>query len=377
MQVGAAVSRQYHLVRASMGLAAQAAIAAGIAWFIAYRVFHHAQPFFAPISAVVVLASSIGQRLRRAVEVVLGNAFGILFGEVLVTIIGRGAWQVAVAVLLAILAAVMLGGGPALIGQAASTAIFVVTFAPGTQQYFLSRFVDAVIGGTVGVAVMALLLPLNPLTVVSRAVEPILERLAAELSSTAMAIEQRDEAEAERALTELRTVERQLWGLTDAITASKEISVFAPLRWGKRGILQQYLDAHDHIARSVRNTRVLVRRSATAIDDDEPLPETLTGALHALAESVDRLSRELARGAEPVNARVAAVRAVHFAAAAYEGGLGFSGGAIVAQVRSIANDLLRASGVDAEQTSRLVRKAVGRAAAGIPPPKLGVPRPDG
>jgi uncharacterized membrane protein YgaE (UPF0421/DUF939 family) len=62
--------------------------------------------------------------------------------------------------------------------QVASSATLVATLTPLGGDYVFSRFIDAIVGGTVGVAVMALLLPLNPLTVVQRAARPVLEALA-------------------------------------------------------------------------------------------------------------------------------------------------------------------------------------------------------
>jgi len=370
MQLGPLLDKRVHRARASLGIALQAAIAAGLAWFIAFRLLHHPIPFFAPISAVIVLAVSVGQRLRRAIEVVLGNAFGILLGEALIEVIGRGAWQVGVAVLIAVLGAIMIGGGAALVGQAASSSVLVVTFAPATDAYFFSRFIDALVGGTVGLAVMALLLPLNPLTVVSRAAGPILDALAKGLSDTASAMAARDSAAAQSALAELRDAEAHLRGLDDAITSGKEISTFAPLRWGRRGALTQYVDSYNHIARALRNSRVLARRAVTAIGDAEPLPPSLAAAVHSLADAVSWLRRDLAAGEEPLAPREAALRAVHSAGEAYLSGVGFSGSVIVAQVRSAASDLLRAAGVENEEVGRQVRKAVGKASAVPPPPRI-------
>lgn len=355
MQVRPAVSRRYKRVRASLELALQAAVAAGIAWFIAHQLLHHVQPFFAPISAVIVLAVSVGQRMRRAIELVLGNAFGILFGEVLVAYIGRGAWQVSLAVFVAILAAIMFGGSSALVGQAASSAVLVVTFVT-TRDYFFSRFIDALVGGGVGLAVMALLLPLNPLTMVSRAAGPILNAITTGLSATAAAITDRDAAEAQRALAALRDAESKLRALNDAIVAGKEISVFAPIRWGKRGALLQYIDAYNHIARTLRNSRVLTRRTVIAIQDGEPLPDALAVAVQSLADGASQLHRDLAAGDEPAATREDAIKGVRAASEAYGIGLGFSGSVIAAQVRSIASDLLRATGVEHEEATRQIRK---------------------
>ena len=55
-------------------------------------------------------------------------------------------------------------------------------------------------------------------------------------------------------------------------------------------------------------------------------------------------------------------RAAAEAMRGYDDGVGFSGGVIVAQVRSTVSDLLRATGVESSEAVRLVRKAVGRRA---------------
>ncbi len=367
VEVKATLDRRVAAVRASAGLALQAAIAAGLAWFIAHAVLGHVQPYFAPISAVATLAVSVGQRMRRAIEIVLGNACGILLGEVLVLVIGRGTWQVSLVVFLAVMLAVFAGGSPALVMQSAAAGILVVAIIPFTDNYLFSRFVDAIVGGGVGLAVMALLLPLNPLTVVSRAAGPLLDDVALGLATTASALADRDSDRAQHALENMRAAERHFAALKDAITAGREISMFAPLRWGKRGALSQYIDGYDHVGRVMRNSRVLVRRCITAIRDQEPIPPALVSGIHCLAEATSCLRREYAEEKPPEACQTAAVRAVRSASEAYLAGIGFSGSVVVAQIRSAATDLLRASGMEQRDADRAVRKAVGKAAA-VPPP---------
>lgn len=369
VEVKATLERRVHAVRTSAGLALQAAIAAGVAWFIAHNLLHHPQPYFAPISAVATLAVSVGQRMRRAIEIVLGNAFGILLGELLVLIIGRGTWQVSLVVFLAIVLAIFAGGSPSLVMQSASAAVLVVSIIPLNDNYLFSRFVDAIVGGGVGLAVMALLLPLNPLTVVARAAGPLMDDLAAGIAETATAMADRDADKAQTALEKLREAERHFAALNDAIIAGREISLLAPLRWGKRGALGQYVDGYDHLGRAMRNARVLIRRCVTAIRDQEPVPPSLVSAVHSLADATSWLRREYAEEKPPDASRSAALRSVRSASEAYLAGLGFSGSVIVAQIRSTATDLLRASGMEQRDADRGVRKAVGKAAAVPPPPK--------
>ena len=44
----------------------QVCVAAGLAWLIATQVFGHTQPFFAPVTVVLVLGPAIERRGRRA-----------------------------------------------------------------------------------------------------------------------------------------------------------------------------------------------------------------------------------------------------------------------------------------------------------------------
>src|SRR5204863_181120 len=84
-----------------------------------------------------------------------------------------GPWQIGAGVTAAVVASVFLGGSPILIGQAAASAVLVATLAPPKNGIYYTRFLDALIGGVVGIMVMALLLPLNPLTHIRRAAGPV------------------------------------------------------------------------------------------------------------------------------------------------------------------------------------------------------------
>jgi len=79
---------------------AQCAGAASLAWLVATEVVGHARPFFAPISAIIALGVGVGGRGRRAVEVALGVALGILVGDLLIALIGTGTAQIALVVVL-------------------------------------------------------------------------------------------------------------------------------------------------------------------------------------------------------------------------------------------------------------------------------------
>ena len=110
--------------------------------------FGHPKPFFAPIVAVICLGTSYGQRLRRVAEVTIGVAIGVFLADLLLLLIGTGAWQVSVLVALAMTITLLLNAGTLFVTQAAVQGIVVVTFA-AAPGYALTRWLDALIGGAV------------------------------------------------------------------------------------------------------------------------------------------------------------------------------------------------------------------------------------
>src|SRR5215467_9034807 len=98
---------------------AQAGVAAGVSWLVAVHVAHHQSPSFAPAAAVISLGVTNGQRLRRGIELICGVTIGIGIGDLLISAIGTGPWQIALIVALAMSAATMIHGGQVLTMQSA------------------------------------------------------------------------------------------------------------------------------------------------------------------------------------------------------------------------------------------------------------------
>ncbi|WP_242623897.1 FUSC family protein [Micromonospora kangleipakensis] len=348
-----------HRVRMALGLAVQAGLAAALAWIISHQFLGNPQPVFAPISAVGTLAASVGQRLRRTVELIIGVAVGVALGDFLIYLLGAGGWQLGLVVTAAILLTIFFGASVAVVIQAAATAVLIVTLSPSTQNLEIPRFVDAFIGGGIALVVTAILLPLNPLRVINRAARPALDLLAGQLDVTAEALRNRDRQSVQRALDRLRENKDELATFTEAIEGAKETATLSPVRWHRRDELTHYAEAADPIDRAMRNSGTLIRRSVTMIEDEEPIPEPMPDAVAHLAESVRMLRHEFAVGEEPEKARECSLRAVSEAGRAYTQGVGFSGSVVIAQVRTTASDLMVASGIEQDEANRLVRQSFG------------------
>ena len=323
----------------------QCAVAAGLAWFVAQDVVGHARPFFAPIAAVISLGLSLSSRLRRVVELVLGVSLGVLVGDLLIAVIGSGAWQITLVVALAMTIAVFADGATLLVGQAGSSAVLVATLLPPGDAGGLDRCVDALIGGIIGVAVAAVL-PTDPVAPARRASRALLDELAGVLLGTAGALRERDASAAAAALERARASQPLIDELRTALRGGREITTVAPLYRRRRGVLGEFSDLAERADYAMRNTRVLVRRTYQALCDDEPAAPELADALSELASAVDALTAELGREGDRERARGPILDVVrHAVALSGDWAPGPSEQVMVAQLRSIALDLLQATGL--------------------------------
>ena len=154
-------------------------------------------PFFAPVAAVLTLGLSANERLRRAIEITLGVALGIAVADALVLWLGTGTVSIAVVVFGAMVAVRLLGGGPLAISQAAISAVLVATIQPPVDGLTFERALDALVGGVTGLVVASVVFPLDPPTVVRRAIEPVFEVLSETLAGVGEALRHHDRERAE------------------------------------------------------------------------------------------------------------------------------------------------------------------------------------
>jgi uncharacterized membrane protein YgaE (UPF0421/DUF939 family) len=87
----------------------QAAVAAGVAWYIAHDLLGHPQPFFAPVSAAVSLGASGIMRGQRALQLITGVALGIVIGIGVQAVAGVGPVALGVAVFASMCLAAVIG----------------------------------------------------------------------------------------------------------------------------------------------------------------------------------------------------------------------------------------------------------------------------
>jgi uncharacterized membrane protein YgaE (UPF0421/DUF939 family) len=328
----------------------QSAVGGAAAWALGVRLLHHQGPFFASVAAIVCLSTSYVNRLRRVVEVSIGVALGVGLGDLLVGVIGRGAPQLGLTVLIAMTAALLLDGGAMLVNQAALQAVFVVALPPPTGGY-VGRWLDAALGGLVAL-VVAFAAPADPRPGLRRASAEVLTTVAEALREAAGAARSGDAEAAYEALELARSTDRPLENWRGALQAAQDITLLTPLRRSGKREAAAHEQAIGAVDRMIRNIRVGLRRMVAVVEasdgrglpDDDPLVvglDRLAGALFTIPGALRDPDGEGAR-----RTRVALERVAELLEPSAVDGQGLSATVVLAQLRSAVIDLFGVVGVE-------------------------------
>lgn len=341
----------------------QCATAAGFSWFVAHDLVGHPRPFFAPAAAIVSVGVAFGSRLRRSIELVVGVSVGIGVGDVFIARVGSGPWQISVVIALAMATAVLLDSGPIIVMQAAGSASLVATLLPPGGGAGTSRVIDAMVGGMVGVTVVALI-PGHPLYRVRLQAANMLGVVARALQECADGLLEQDPNRIRDALADVRGIQGRMDALRTTLVGSREISRISPMHWNTRARLKQLADGADPLDNAIRNVRVLLRRSLTLVRDDEVLNPGLIAEVGKLAVAVDVLRAMLLADPGEQPDRAAAARLLRGVAKGampeLVDGAGLSSHVVFAQIRSTVVDLMQFAGVGRHDAMAVLPPTVER-----------------
>ncbi|MGB5951456.1 MAG: FUSC family protein [Ornithinimicrobium sp.] len=342
-----AFARPAHRLINRLPLILQAAGGAALAWFIAADVLNHTLPFFAPVTAMVCLGLTYGNRVRRVVELTVGVAIGVAVGDLFVHFAGVGLWQIAAVCVVAMSLAVLAGAGQLLMLQAGTQGVIVATLIGSDGQAF-SRWIDAVVGGLVALVITVAAPSGSPMRKPTAQAAAVVSHLASALGACAMGLQERDLERVRSALDAARDLQPEMEDLEEAASEGVAVAKLAPLRRRHRPavhIVDQLLFPLDL---AIRNVRVLVRRAEVALTDDEQVPERYIDLVDELAMAAQHISDELSEGRAGQEAREDLVNLARRSTWSSRGA-GLSAEVMRAQVRSIVVDLLRLTGLSAKE----------------------------
>lgn len=276
-------SRTSRLWRSKLPIV-QCALAAAIAWFIANDVVGHVSPFFAPIAAVISLGLSLNQRLRRSLELVGGVTVGIGVGDLLISAIGTGPWQLGLVVAIAMAVAVLADRGPLVPMQAASSAVLVATLLPPGSTGGWTRMLDALIGGLVGVLIAALI-PNNPAGRPRKDAAKVLDTMRRVVASVAAGLTDGDRSNLDWALETARATQPDLDQLSADLAGGIEIAKVSPVFWSSRPRMERLQAIAEPLDNAVRNVRVMARRALASNQAGQRIDPALVTEIGRLADS--------------------------------------------------------------------------------------------
>ena len=348
----------------------RAAVAASLAYLVSSVLWDHEFPFFSSIVAFVIIGFGIEKKMRKIVEMASGVMFGVLLGEVARQVIGSGTWQILVVVFCAGMLARFIDKSNLFGFQTAIQSLLVMimphtpTMTPG------GRVLDAVTGVVVAI-IVHLLLSGDPRRLQSRAAISFYQELEDSLVSLALAARSGDRDVSQAALVTLRDTSQKYtdeWTLANDV--ANEMATFSPsgLRHADDvGRLEHLLIGSD---RAMRNMRVIARRQTEFLDAVRgDAHSTLADALLAARDAVTELSTAVTH--DEVDFTTARRRLQLYCSyltpemllrndeGTRPGRAGhFEGVTLTVQLRSLAIDLLQATGLTASEAKQFLPSLV-------------------
>jgi len=354
-QVDKSVQARLKRVRKRLLPIMQIGLAAGLAYFLARDVAGHPRPFFAPISVVIIIGMTGGDRVSKSLDMALGCILGVLVGDLIFYRLGDGGWQIAVIVAGSLLIASFLSSSILVNNQAAIGAILIATIMPPDAEVTgIDRTVDAIIGCLVALATIALI-PQAPMQSARAEVSKVLGIMSSVLDDVSDGLRDNDPASIDEALDLIRGTQTGIDDLAAAIKAGQETSRVSPFLWGTRRYINSLARVIPPVDNAVRTTRVLARRAGVLADDND----SATTAQIQLLDTLSQVCLELSEVYD-VNSRVTQATVIpqcvnELRQAAQEAGMDvipedgvLSAYAILAQTRSLIVDLLMVCGMSNE-----------------------------
>lgn len=276
---------RWRAVRSSAASAVQVGIAAGLSWWLATTLLPSAQPFYAPIGAVVAIGAGEDRMAGRSVRLLGGMLTAVAVAGVAVRWIGTGPWQVVVLTIATTLIGRFLFDDALARGYASFYGALIG--AMGASGLVPDRLLEAAIGAASGLAVAHLVLPpradravIDPLQQAGSATRRSLRAAADALRSG----EERDVIRARRTATRAEAVLAPDDGRR---SFARQLTRLAPARWRDKGEARAAIDT-DETLTPVMLDVVSLSRTATRVADRGGRPVT------TVARSLDVLDRALA-----------------------------------------------------------------------------------
>ena len=338
----------------SMPAIVQIVVAASASYAITHLGLGHA----VPLLAVTITISSLGLARDARPRVVLENAVGVLIGialsEVLLMIVGKGLWQIALVLFVTLLVARFFSASGAF-AVAAATQSMLVMLLPDPDGGAFVRSIDGAVGGAVALLVTAVV-PRDPVGLARYDARRLFDEVDHAFTALVAALRTDDAPRADDALGRLRGTQPVLDDWSSTLESAQSIARLSPFLRSRLPDLRQQATVRRYVDLAVRNLRVVARRLDTQLGDGVD-----RSALADLLDSTARAVAVLGRSVHDVEQRPVAREALTAVARRLDPTVVLPGAPVteaivVLMMRPLLVDLLMATGLDHDEArARLAR----------------------
>jgi uncharacterized membrane protein YgaE (UPF0421/DUF939 family) len=344
----------------------QTAVAAVAAWYLAVLVGAEHRPAFASIAAVISLGATFGERRQRAAQLIAGVMLGIVVADLLVRLLGSGLPQIGLLVIVAMVAAVVLGGGELLVSESAVSAILIASLPRSAAEV---RLLEVLIGGGVALAVHTFVFPPDPVLGAGRAANTLFGQLGSAMRDAAAALATGDARRAEAAVRAAEDTGLLVGELRHAAELGTDTARWAPARRRALAEVEGYGRIVSHVDLAVRHNRVLARNVLQYVRSGRPPQTELADALRDLGLAVWELPAQFEEPWRSGDVMRIALGAAGRATAAAASHPDIALNEIAGQLRSIAIDVVKASEAGETERGALEEAPTEELLASLPVPE--------
>ena len=279
----------------SLAPAVQITIGALLAYSVAFYALGHVNPLLAVTVCITSLGFSRDARPRRILQTAIGMVVGIAISEIALIYFGAGIIQIAIVLLLVLIAARFISASSAFAVTAAIQAMLVQILPEPDGGVFL-RTLDGLIGGVMALIVTALI-PRDPRGIARSDANKLFEFFTETLQSLRLALRDANKSLSNQALKNARASQPLIDNWRMSLDSALSISRISPFLMKHKSELRKQRGLMRAMDLATRNLRVIVRRVNFLLKDDVARPY-LADLCEQIAEAVTNIQEGLSEHEE-------------------------------------------------------------------------------
>ena len=279
----------------SLAPAVQITIGALLAYSVAFYALGHVNPLLAVTVCITSLGFSRDARPRRILQTAIGMVVGIAISEIALFYLDAGIIQIALVLLLVLVAARFISTSSAFAVTAAIQAMLVQILPAPDGGVFL-RTLDGLIGGVMALIVTALI-PRDPRGIARSDANKLFDFFTETLQSLRLALRDANKSLSNQALKNARASQPLIDNWRMSLDSALSISRISPFLMKHKSELRKQRGLMRAMDLATRNLRVIVRRVNFLLKDDVARPY-LADLCEQIAEAVTNIQEGLSEPEE-------------------------------------------------------------------------------